>query len=256
MRINGVKEQRASRLAIGAAGLWVMAVLAGCATTQQVKVADKPPVYCPFLGNDVCSKLTPSTTPGRFSSAAAGGGEDAVMGLRYVNPNARWTEYKKVIIGPVSFWGGDDTRVSKADQLALTNYFTKALNDALSQKFQVVDKPGPGVMEVQIAIDDIGKATPVLRTVSMVIPQARALATLKYVATGTYAFVGSAQAEGKVVDSVTGQVLAAGVDKRVGGGSIKTAAQWQLGDAENAMTAWSKQLADRLSSWTSGTAPS
>ena len=256
MRINGVKEQRASRLAIGAAGLWVMAVLAGCATTQQVKVADKPQVYCPFLGNDVCSKLTPSATPGRFSTAAAGGGEDAVMGLRYVNPNARWTEYKKVIIAPVSFWGGDDTRVSKADQLALTNYFTKALNDALSQKFQVVDQPGPGVMEVQVAIDDIGKAIPVLRTVSMLIPQARALATLKYAATGTYAFVGSAQAEGKVVDSVTGQVLAAGVDKRVGGGSITTAAQWQLGDAENAMKAWSQQLADRLSSWTSGTAPS
>jgi len=110
-------------------------------------------------------------------------------------------------------------------------------------------------MEVAIAIDEIGKATPVLRTVSMVIPQARALATLKYAATGTYAFVGSAQAEGKVVDSVSGQVLAAGVDKRVGGGNLKTAAQWQLGDAENAMTAWSQLLAERLASWTSGTAP-
>src|SRR6184192_2668573 len=243
MRINVVKEQGGYRLAIGVAGLWAIAVLGGCTTTQQVKVADKPQVYCPFLGSDVCAKLTPSATPGRFSAAAVGGGGDAVMGLRYLNPNARWTDYKKVIIAPVSFWGGDDTKVSKADQLALTNYFTKALNDALSQKFQV-------------AIDDIGKAIPVLRTVSMLIPQARALATLKYAATGTYAFVGSAQAEGKVVDSVTGQVLAAGVDKRVGGGSIATAAQWQLGDAENAMKAWSGQLADRLSSWTSGTATS
>src|SRR5207237_10248220 len=133
---------------------------------------------------------------------------------------------------------------------------TRAFNAAVSPKCQEVENAGGGVMAVQIAIDDVGKAAPVLRTVSMVIPQARALATLKYAATGTYAFVGSAQAEGKVVDSVTGQVLAAGVDKRVGGGSIKTAAQWQLGDAENAMTAWSKQLADRLSSWTSGTAPS
>ena len=154
-----------------------------------------------------------------------------------------------------SFWGGDDTTVSQADQQALTDYFTKALNDALSKKFPVVDKPGPGVMEVQVAIDDITKAVPVLRTVSMVIPQARALATLKYVATGTYAFVGSAQAEAKVFDSVTGQVLAAAVDKRVGGGSLKTAAQWQLGDAENAMTAWSQQMANRLSAWTSGTPP-
>ena len=51
------------------------------------------------------------------------------------------------------------------------------------------------------------------------------------------------------------QVIAAAVDKRVGG-SIATAAQWNMGDAENAMTAWAKQLATRLSSWTSGTAPS
>jgi hypothetical protein len=235
-------------------GAALVAVLAGCTTTQQVKVqevkaGEKPPTYCPFLGPELCAKLTPTETPGRFS---VGGGEP-VMGLRYMNPAARWTQYKKVMIAPVSFWGGDDTSVSKEDQLALTNYFRKALNDALSKKFPIADQAGPGVLEVQVAIDDVGKAVPVLRTVSMIVPQARTLATLKYVATGTYAFVGSAQAEGKVVDSVSGQVLAAGVDRRVGGGNIKTAAQWQLGDAENAMTAWSQQLADRLSSWTSGT---
>lgn len=252
MWINGVKEQHT----IVVAGLWVVAVLAGCTATQQVKVPDNRQVTCPFLGNDLCAKLTPSAAPGRFSSAAVSGGGDTVLGLRYINPNARWTEYKKVIITPVTFWGGDDTTVSKADQLALSNYFTLALTKALSQKFQIVDQPGPGVMEVAVAILDIGKATPVLRTVSMIIPQARALATLGYTATGTYAFVGSAQAEGKVVDSMTGEVLAAGVDKRVGGGSITTAAQWRMGDAQNAMTAWSEWLADRLSSWASGTAPS
>jgi Protein of unknown function (DUF3313) len=251
MRISVVKAQRSSHLAV--AWLWMVAVLAGCTTTQQVKVADNPQGYCPFLGPDLCAKLTPGTIPGRFSTAAVSGRGDTVMGLRYVNPNVRWTEYKKVIIAPVSFWAGDDTTLSKTDQRALTDYFFKALNDALSQKFQVVDQPGPGVMDIEVAIDEIGKAVPVLRTVSMVVPQARALVTLKYAATGTYAFIGSAQAEGKVIDSVTGQVLVAGVDKRVGGGSITTAVQWQLGDAENAITAWCKQTADRLSSWTSGT---
>ena len=231
-------------------GLVLAAVVAGCSTTQQVKVSDKPGTYCPFLGNDICGRLVATETPGRFS-----GGGEPVMGLRYINPNARWTQYNKVLIAPVSFWGGDDTSVSKADQTALADFFTKSLNDELSKKFTVVSTPGPGVLDISVAIDDIGKAVPVLRTISMVIPQARALATLKYVATGTYSFVGSAQAEGKLVDSVSGELLAAGVDKRVGGGSIKTAAQWQLGDAENAMTAWSEQLANRLSSWTSGTAP-
>lgn len=247
------KKARMRNMVVGTA---LVAAMAGCTTTQQVKVSemktgDKSATHCPFLGAELCAKLTPTETPGRLS---VGGGEP-VMGLRYMNPDARWTQYKKIMIAPVSFWGSDDTTISQADQLALTNYFTKALNDALSKKFPVANDAGPGVMELQVAIDDIGKAVPILRTVSMIVPQARTLATLKYVATGTYAFVGSAQAEGKIVDSVTGQVLAAGVDKRVGGGNIKTAAQWQLGDAENAMTAWSQQIADRLSSWTSGTPP-
>jgi len=42
------------------------------------------------------------------------------------------------------------------------------------------------------------------------------------------------------------------MDKRVGGGSVEAAAQWQWGDAENAMKAWATQMTDRLSSWTSG----
>src|SRR5262249_1770963 len=185
---------RTWRGVVGGAAL--VTVVAGGWTTQQVKVAEmktsgKAPTYCPFLGPELCAKLTPTETPGRFST----GGGEPVMSLRYVNPDAHWTQYKKVMIAPVSFWAGDDTSVSQADQQALTNYFAQALNDALSKKFPIVRKPGPGVMEVQVAIDDIGKAVPVLRSVSMVIPQARVLATLKYVATGTYAFVGSAQAE-------------------------------------------------------------
>ena len=199
----------------------VALTLGGCSTTQQVKV-EKPSTYCPFLGPDVCAKLKETDTPGRFSEAAVAGAGGGVMTLRYINPDARWTQYNKVLISHVSFWEGSTTSVSKADQIALTDFFARALNDALSKKFTVVQQPGPGVMEISVAIDDIGKAVPVLRTVSMVIPQARALATLKYAATGTYAFVGSAQAEGKILDSVSGQVLAAGVDKRVGGGNLKT----------------------------------
>lgn len=236
------------------AALAFAAISTGCAMTQQVKVSDQS--YCPFLGNDLCTKLVPSDTPGRFSEAAITGGGTQRVALRYINPDAQWSQYKKVIVAPVTFWAGDDTKVSPADQQLLTSYAYKALYDALSQKFQVVDQAGPGVMVVHVAIEDASTATPVLRTVSMLVPQARGLATLKYLATGTYAFVGGAQAEAKVVDSVTGTVLAAGVDKRVGGGSLATAAQWQWGDAENSITAWAQLIASRLSLWTSGSASS
>jgi len=79
--------------------------------------------------------------------------------------------------------------------------------------------------------------------------------TLKYAATGTYAFIGGAQTEVKLTDAVSGQVLAEGMDKRIGGGSLEAAMQWQWGDAKNAMKAWAVQLADRVSSWTSGAVP-
>ena len=137
----------------------------------------------------------------------------------------------------------------------LVNYFNQQLNKELGQKFQIVTEPGPGVMKLSVAIVDASSATPVLRSISMLVPQARVLSSLKYLATGTFPFVGAAQAEAKVTDSVSGQVIGLFVDKRVGGGAFTTGFQWQWGDAENAINHWSELAANGFSSWTSGTAP-
>jgi hypothetical protein len=51
---------------------------------------------------------------------------------------------------------------------------------------------------------------------------------------------------------VTEQTLGLAVDRRAGGGAIQTAAQWRWGDAENAIKAWSSQLADGMHAYTSG----
>jgi hypothetical protein len=234
------------------AGLILATMAAGCATTMRAPISNQN--YCPFLGNTVCAKLSPTNAPGRMDAAFAADGTPTAD-LRYINPNANWTQYNKVLIHPVTFWAGDTTKVSAADQQILTNFFYTALQQQLSTKFQVVDSPGPGVMTIQVAIEDATTATPVLRSISVAEPHVKAIGTLKYLATGTYPFVGSAQAEAKITDSVTGQVLAAAVDKRVGGGSLKAADQWELGDAENAITAWAQQMTARLAAWTSGKTP-
>src|SRR5262245_11777525 len=218
------------------AALYLAVLATACSTTQQVKVTQAE-VKCGFLGSD-CSRLTP--------------GAEGQAALRYVNPSANWTQYNKIIIDPVTFWGGDTEKISATDQQTLVNYFSQVLHENLSKKFQIVDQAGPGVMRLQVALTDAEAATPGLRSISLVIPQARTLNTLKYLATGTYAFVGDAQAEMKLTDSVSGQVLAEAVDRRVGGGALSTAAQWEWGDAENAMKEWATQLTERMSSWTSG----
>lgn len=209
-------------------------VLTACALTQQAKVKEDT---CRFLGKE-CSLLT----PGAKGQAA----------LRYANPAAKWTQYSKVMIQPVAFFGDEKTKISASDQQTLVNYFQQVLQEQLAKKFQIVDEPGPGVMKIEVALDDPEAATPGLRSISVVVPQMRLLGSVKNLATGTYPFVGGAQAEARVTDAATGQLLVAAMDRRVGGGSIKAAAQWQWGDAENAMKAWAEQMANRLYAFTSG----
>jgi uncharacterized protein DUF3313 len=193
-----------------------------------------PPPPSGFLGNDY-SSLTPPAE-----------GSDQKAMLRYVNPSANWTSYNAIMIAPVTFWAADDSKVSAADQQALCNYAYSAFVKDLGKNFTIVDQPGAGVLKLSAALTDATSAVPVLRSISVVIPQARLLSAIKNVATGTYAFVGSAQGALKLTDSVSGQLLAAAVDKRVGGTSIKNVDVFQWGDAQNAIDYWANLTGQRL----------
>jgi hypothetical protein len=214
-------------------------LLAACTTTQEAKVAQSD-IKCGFIG-PVCSQLK-TGAPGQQIAWA------------YTSPTVNWTKYKKLMIQPVTYWDDEKSKVSVEDQHRLTNFLYATFETELAKQFQIVDQDGPDVMQLQLALIDVAAATPVLRTITMVIPQARLLATLKRGITGSYPFVGGVQAEFKLTDSLTGEVLAAGVDRRIGGGNISTAAQWEWGDAENVMKAWSKLAAERLSALTKGAA--
>jgi hypothetical protein len=237
---------RVGRLVSAFAAMMFAALVVGCAQTvapgpniiqraQGETPAAPPPTG--FLGNDY-SLMTPP---------AAGTDQQAM--LRYVNPNANWSTYNKVMVAPVTYWAADDSKVSAADQQALCNYMYTVLVADLGKTFVIVDQPGPGVIKVSAALTDASSAVPVLRSISVVVPQARALSVIKMAATGTYAFVGSAQGALKVNDSVSGQLLAAAVDTRVGGASIRNVVVWQWGDADNAMNYWGNLIDQRLVSW-------
>jgi hypothetical protein len=150
------------------------------------------------------------------------------------------------MIAPVTYWADDDSKVSSDQQQILTDYFYNQLVQTFSKNFTVVDEPGPGVAKLSVALTDASSATPVLRTISVVVPQAHALNLIKAGLTGTYAFVGSATGEAKLTDSVSGQLLAAWADQRFGTAAVKNASVWQWGDADNAINYWAKALNQRL----------
>jgi len=214
-------------------------ILGGCSTTQQMQPdiisksqgAQNPvPQFSGFLGD--YSLLSP-------------GGEGQAL-YRYVAPDVNWSQYNSVMIDPVTFWAGQDSKVSPDEQQKLCSYFYNKLRESMVKYFQVVDQPGPGVMRLQVAITDAGAAVPVLRTASVVIPQMRVVSRLKEMATGSFSFVGSARGEMKLTDAATGAILAEGMDQQMGGNALKTAATWQWQDAQRAFDHWSDLMATRL----------
>jgi hypothetical protein len=218
-------------------------LIAGCSQTgaPQPNIVQRvegeqatPPPPSGFLGSDYDLLKPP----------AEGSGQKAM--LVYTNPSVNFSSYTKVIIAPVTFWANDDSKVSAADQQTLCNYMYNVLVQELSKNFTVVTEPGPGVAKISGALSDATSATPGLRTVSVIVPQAHALNMIKAGLTGTYAFVGSATGEAKLTDSVTGQLLAAWADQRFGTAAVRNATVWQWGDAENAMNFWAKGLDQRL----------
>ena len=225
---------------IATAGLAAVLFVAGCSTTvESTPAAAKalesggtlPPAVTGFFGPDA-SKLAPGPQGG--------------AALAYVNPNAQWSNYTKVQLMPVEFWAAADSKVSAADQQTLTEYFYNQLQTDIAKSFTVVNQAGPGVLTIRVALMDATTAVPGLRTVSVIVPQARVLNLAQSMATDSYAFVGSAEAEMKATDSVTGEFLAGAVDQRAGGMGLKAAASFQWGDAQNAMDYWAQRIPNRI----------
>ena len=238
IEMNGWRKKVLASVA--AACMATLLFASGCSTTVESKPeaakalesgGPMPPAVTSFFGSDA-SKLAP--------------GPEGGAALAYVNPNAQWSKYTKIQLMPVEFWAAADSKVSESDQQMLTSYFYNKLQEDLSKSFTLVSQPGPDVLTLRVALMDATTAVPGLRSVSVIVPQARVLNGLQSLATGSYAFVGSAEGEMKATDSTTGELLAAAVDQRAGGMGIKSAASFQWGDSENAMDYWAQKITNRV----------
>ena len=230
-----------------AAGIALLLVTAGCSTTVESQPeAAKAVESGGTLPASVTSFLGPDSS--KLALGPKGG-----AALVWVNPNAQWASYTKILLDPVQFWAAADSKVSASDQQVLTEYFYNSLTTNIPQQgFTLVDQPGPGVIRLQVALMDATTVVPGLRTISVVVPQARVLNLAQSMATDSYAFVGSAEAEMKATDSVSGELLAEAVDQRAGGMGLKSAASFQWGDAQNAMDYWAQTIPQRLHQMQSG----
>ena len=207
----------------------LLLLASGCAVSEQAKPTQVS--YSGFLGD--------------YSTLSASDNKDQAV-LHYIDPSAPWSSYSAVFIEPVTFWAGSETKLRPDVQLTLTQYAYQKFRAALELRgVRVVDQAAPGVVILHMALTDASSATPVLRTIAVVIPQVRLVSAVTKLATGQYAFSGSVQSEGEALDGRTGKRVAAWVDKRFGGTSVKNANVWKWGDAEKAIDFWATTAAQR-----------
>lgn len=133
--------------------------------------------------------------------------------LRYISPKLKPGAYQKVLIDPIQFYPAPKPTSQVGDQ-ALTdirNYMDKALREGLGSKLPLASEPGPGVLRIRPAITAVDTKHQGLKPYEL-------LPVGFIISRG---IVGKAkeatiELEVEVVDSATGERMAALVRKGVG----------------------------------------
>jgi hypothetical protein len=207
-----------------------------------------------LLGSAALSCASDSSTPqqaqrvvrtsflGDYSELERGASGQAL--LRYVEPTADFSRYDKIVMDPVVIWAKETSDLAELpiDEVqSLVDYADGSLRDRLGRDYAFVDRPGPGVMRLRVAITEAEGAPAVMGTVSGTGPGARLITGARKLATGTSVFVERAGAEVEILDSLTQQRLVAAIDRQL----VQTQAEsWD--DIHRILDLWSDRLAQRL----------
>ena len=175
--------------------------------------------------------------------------KEGLSNLIYINRDIDFTKFDKIWIETLTFYvfeGSDLEKASQEDLEELLEYLNKALVRELSEDYEIVDQAGPGTMQFRFAITQLSGQNRLSNTVSTYVPQARAFSTLKKLATGKHMGVGSVAYEAEMLNSLTGERLAASMGAITGGKSLGGSVTDKYSDFKAASDLWAGNLKRRL----------
>jgi hypothetical protein len=192
-------------------------------------------------------KAEPSGFLKDYSKLHAAANDTEATLVYFMPDKAKFRSYTKVWLEPVQVWRSeksDAKDLDKEDTNHLSQYLWSRVDEELRKDYTMTQAPGPGVMRVRIAITEAGKGIPLLDNLTAAYPTTYVLSKGKKALSGTESLVGKASIEAEATDSQTGELLAAGVDRRGGGKYFwKALNRWE--DVEQAYSYWAKKFAWR-----------
>lgn len=209
-----------------AAAVLIAAVAAGCASTRQSTEIERSG----FLGD--------------YTLLERGGEGEAAF--RYVNTSADWPGYKNIMLDPITIWRNEDTAAIPAEDLQrLADNLYSLLYQELEKDYTMVSRPQESTLRFQIAFTGADPSNATLDVVSTVIPIGLVVSSATEFVTGEPSFGGGATVEIKVTDAISGEIMGAALDRRVGGKDLGGAFDsWD--DVNSAFVFWSQLTRFRL----------
>ena len=211
------------------AGTICIAALAGCAHSEQA---------------GGYGKAEPSGFLKDYSKLHKAADDTEATLVYFIPDKSKFKSYTKIWLEPVEIWRGEESDVKdldKEDSEHMSQFLWSRLDEELRKDYKMTREAGPDVMRIRVAITEAGKGIPFIDNLTAAYPAAYVLSYGKKSIGGTESFVGKASIEGEITDSQTGELLAAGVDRRGGGKyAWKPLSRWE--DAEQASTYWAKKM--------------
>jgi Protein of unknown function (DUF3313) len=207
-------------------------LLAGCAYSYQAR------------------HVTPTSFLGSSKSLLEKGKRHDDPLLVYRRPGTSWASYDKVIVDPIEIWTTNHSISADewSDIQKLGNDFGRTLTEKLARSYRIVETSQPGAMRIRLAMIDARPARAAFKVAKDAAPYIGVTVadTAWTFITGKPAFGGEVSIEYMIHDSATGELLAAGADRRVGGDQIGKATFTTWGDVKNIVSLWSDFAVYRL----------
>jgi hypothetical protein len=167
---------------------------------------------CISLSTLPVAALAQPKTP-QMSAELAGGVPDS---WSYRNPKADVTRYKSFIIEPTAIstdpaahWG----KATEADKQKYAAQFTAALRDEIAKSYGLTTKKGPDVGVIRLTLLGVTPNSPIA-IATRVTPMGFALSSVKSIRGKPGTFSGSAQVAFELMDSRSGELIAAAIRRR------------------------------------------
>jgi hypothetical protein len=217
---------------------------------------------CRFLGRSALSALLigsltvagcASTPPVAYHDLASGSLLRPVKShdepFQYRSATAPLLRYSTLVIDPVTIYGGSDAQfgsVSQKDRRVVADYMRQQFVEVLGKQYRIVTAPAPGAARLHVTLTGLETSTPVLSTVSHVLPIGLVANGVSEAAGGKGTFYGSVSYATELYDASTGKLLCAYVTKQAPGALNVSASVGTLDAARAGVRIGARQLRDEL----------